>query len=355
LTPAPRFATKASPTIELAMTRPFVLAAMLCLLGSAAFAQDEAPAPPAVPVGEVDEEPISRAAGQTIEGLATVIDGDEIRVGDSMIRLFGIAAPDISANLGPDARLYLDGLAGGRHIVCTEVDRNLANQSVAICTIENTDLAAELLAQGLAAVYRVGAPPTIEERELAARYDTEEADARERKLGIWAPRDAAPAAAQSAPAPTLLQSAIPKWLELAPLLGLIALLGIAGLVLLTRRNGAGDGFDVQVLKAALLAEVSAIRDAAQEQYDGTATLIQEYPIPAAHHGLLSLPSGAVFTANADRLDVLPAELATRLVRFHAMRDGAAHLLGQLIDLPCDVVRASLHSLTRSADDVLAVR
>ena len=257
----------------------------------------------------------------------------------------------------PEARLYLQGLADGQHIVCTEVDRNIEEQSIAICTIEGTDLATELLAQGLAAVYRVGAPPTPEERELAARYDTEEADARERKLGIWAPRDAAPAAPPSPPPPTLLQSAIPKWLELAPLLGLVALLGIIGLIQLARRNGASgaDGIDVQVLSAALLAEVSAIRDAAQEQYDGTAALIQEHAIPATHHGLISLPNATVFAANADRLDVLPAELATRLVRFHAMRDGTAHLLGQLLDLPCDVVRAALHGLTRSADDVLNTR
>lgn len=334
--------------------KPLVLAAVLCLLSGSAIAQNngEAPAPPAVPIGEVNEEPISRAAGQTIEGRATVIDGDELRIGDSLIRLFGIAAPDISSNLGPDARLYLQGLADGQHIVCTEVDRNLEDQSVAICTIGGTDLATELLAQGLAAVYRVGAPPTIEERELAARYDTEEADARERKLGIWAPREAAAAAP---PPPTLLESAIPKWLELAPFLGLVALLGIVGLIQMARRNATNDGFDAKVLTAALLAEVSAIRDAAQEQYDGTATLIQEHPIPAAHHGLLSLPGATVFAANADRLDVLPAELATRLVRFHAMRDGTAHLLGRLLDLPCDVVRAALHGLTRSADDVLNAR
>lgn len=341
------------------MNRLSALAAVLCLASAPALAQssDVAPAPPAVPVGEVTEEPISPAAGQTIEGMATVIDGDEIRVGDSMIRLFGIAAPAISANLGPDARLYLDGLAGGQHIVCTEVDRNLENQSIAICTIEGTDLAAEMLAQGLAAVYRVGAPPTPEERELAARYDTEESDARERRLGIWAPRDAAPAettAPASPPLPALVQGAIPKWLELAPLLGLVALLGVIGLIQMARRNG-GDGFDEQTLTAALLAEVSAIRDAAQEQYDGTATLIQEHPIPATHHGLLSLPAATVFAANADRLDILPSTLVTRLVRFHAMRDGTAHLLGQMVDLPCDIVRAALHRLASSADEVLAAR
>ena len=339
------------------MKRPFAIAAALCIASSVALAQDEAPAPPAVPIGEVTEEPISRAAGQTIEGLATVIDGDELRVGDSLIRLFGIAAPDISSNLGPDARLYLQGLADGQQIVCTEVDRNMEEQSIAICTIEGTDLATELLAQGLAAVYRVGAPPTLEERELAARYDTEEADARERKLGIWAPRDTAPAAA-APPPPTLLQSAIPKWIELAPLLGLIALLGIIGLIQLARRREASndvDGFDDQVLIAALLAEVSAIRDVAQEQYDGTASFIQDLPIPGSHHGLLSLPGATVFAANADRLDVLPAGLATRLVRFHAMREGTAHLISQSHHVRCDVVRATLQSLVHGADEVLAAR
>ena len=339
------------------MKRPFAIAAALCIASGSALAQDngEAPAPPAVPIGEVTEEPISPAAGQTIEGMATVIDGDELRVGDSLIRLFGIAAPDISSNLGPDARLYLQGLADGQHIVCTEVDRNVEEQSIAICTIEGTDLATELLAQGLAAVYRVGAPPTLEERELAARYDTEEADARERKLGIWAPRDAAPAAA---PPPTLVQSAIPKWIDQAPLLGLIAVLGIIGLVLLARRREASndvDGVDDRVLADTLLAEVSAIRDAAQEQYDGTASFIQDLPIPASHHGLLSLPSATVFTANADRLDVLPAGLATRLVRFHALREGAANLIGQSHHVRCDVVRAALQSLAHSADEVLAAR
>src|SRR5512134_1148850 len=70
-----------------------VAAAMLAMLGTPVLAQsnDEAPAPPAVPIAEIGEEAISPAGGQTIEGMATVIDGDELRVGDSLIRLFGIA------------------------------------------------------------------------------------------------------------------------------------------------------------------------------------------------------------------------------------------------------------------------
>ena len=334
------------------LPRYAIVAIALCLLGSSAFAQnnDVAPAPPAVPVGEVDEEPISPAAGQTIEGMATVIDGDELRIGDSLIRLFGIAAPDISSNLGPDARLYLDGLAGGQHIVCTEIDRTETDESIAICTIDGTDLATELLSQGLAAVYRIGAPPTPGERQLAARYDTEEADARTRKLGIWAPRAVAP------PPPTLWQNAIPKWIEQAPLLGLIALLGIIGLALLARRPDTSadeeDAADDRVLAAILLAEVSAIRDSAQAQHDDTASLVQDMPIPASYHGLLSLPHASLFAANADRLDLLPGDLATRLVRFYAMHDGVAHLLLQVAAVRCETIRAALQALARSAEEAL---
>ena len=116
-----------------------------------------------------------------------------------------------------------------------------------------------------------------------------------------------------------------------------------------------DGIDDQVLIAALLAEVSAIRDVAQEQHDGTASFIQDLPIPGSHHGLLSLPGATVFAANADRLDVLPASLATRLVRFHAMREGTTHLIGQSHHVRCDVVRATLQSLVHGADEVLAAR
>ena len=336
------------------MKRPFAIAAALCIASGAALAQDgEAPAPPAVPIGEVTEEPISPAAGQTIEGMATVIDGDELRVGDSLIRLFGIAAPDISSNLGPDARLYLQGLADGQHIVCTEVDRNVEEQSIAICTIEGTDLATELLAQGLAAVYRVGAPPTLEERELAARYDTEEADARERKLGIWAPRDAAPAVAPPRRCwrarsrnGSSTRRCSASWRCSASSLSM----------LLARRRDADDnGFDDQVLAAALLAEVSAIRDAALEQFEWTASLSPDRPIPSSHYGLLNLPGATVFAANADRLDALRADLATRLVRFYAMHDGVTHLLRQAATVPCEMVRASLHGLARSADEALAAK
>lgn len=335
-----------------------IFAAALSILGSAAFAQNNnvAPAPPAVPVGEVGAQGLAPVAGQTIEGMATVIDGDELRVADRLVRLFGIAAPEISASHGPDARVLLDGLAGGQRVACREVDRTQDRESIAICSVDGTDLAPELLSQGLAAVYRVTQPTTAQERELAARYDTEEADARTRKLGIWAPRTVAPAAVQ-APAPNWLQSNLPKWIEQAPLLGLLFVLGIVALLLLARRGGTNvnpeETLDERVLAATLLAEVSAIRDSAQEQYDGTAALVQDAPIPLSHQGLLSLPRATVFGANADRLDLLPGELATRLVRFYAMHDGATHLLNQAASIRCETIRASLHGLTRSADEALA--
>jgi endonuclease YncB( thermonuclease family) len=331
--------------------------ALLCAIGTQAQAQDNpvAPTPPPVPAGEVGAAELAPVGGQTIEGVATVIDGDELRVGDRLVRLFGIAAPDISASFGPDARLYLDGLVGGQRIACTEVDRASQDTSIATCTIDGTDLAPEMLSQGLAAVYRIGTAMTSAERELAARYDTEEADARTRKIGIWADRNAAPPAP---PQPTLLQTLIPKWLEQAPLLGLIAVLGLIALGLLARRPAGlapvvDDATDIAALTAILLAEVSAIRDSAQEQYDGTATLIQDAPVPGSHQGLLGLPRAAVFGANADRLDLLAPAVGTRMVRFYALHDSVARLLAQAGTLRCETLRAALDGLARSGDEVLA--
>lgn len=317
-----------------------------------AFAQATQPAPDPLPVGEVDSAPLAPAAGQVIEGTAIVIDGDELRVGDRLIRLFGIAAPDISSNLGPDARVYLDGLVGGQRVVCAETDRPTPDSSIAICTIDGTDLAAEMLAEGLAAVYRAGGEASPRERELAARYDTEESDARTRQIGLWAPRGVA----MVAPAPTLLRSMLPKWTEQAPLLALIALLGVAGLVLYARRHGRGDPDSIdENLTAVLLAEVTAIRDSAQDQYDGTATLIQDLPIPSSQQGLLGLPRAAVYVANADKLDLVDAALAAKLVRFYSLADGVAQLLLQAGNVRCETIRAALGSLTVSANEVLAER
>lgn len=330
-------------------------AALLCAISAAANAEDNpvAPAPPSVPVGEIDAGQLSPVGGQTIEGVATVIDGDELRVGDRLVRLFGIAAPDISASYGPDARLYLDGLVGGQRVLCTEVDRTAQDLSIASCAIDGTDLAPELLSQGLAAVYRVSAAMSPAERELAARYDTEEADARTRKIGIWADRNAAPAA----PKPPLIETVVPKWIEQAPLLGLIAVLGLIALGLLARRPGTAapiedEATDAAALAAILLAEVSAIRDSAQEQFDGTATLIQDLPIPGSHQGLLGLPRAAVFGANADRLDLLDPAIGTRMVRFYALHDSVAHLLAEAGTVRCETLRAALNGLARSGDEVL---
>jgi endonuclease YncB( thermonuclease family) len=333
------------------------VAVLLCAIGTQAHAQDNpvAPAPPPVPAGEVGAAELAPVGGgQIIDGVATVIDGDELRVGDRLVRLFGIAAPDISASFGPDARLYLDGLIGGQRVTCTEVDRASQDISIATCAIDGTDLAPEMLSQGLAAVYRIGAAMTPAERELAARYDTEEADARTRKIGIWADRNAAPPAP---PQPTLIQTLIPKWIEQAPLLGLIAVLGLIALGLLARRPAAPapaaeEATDTAALTAILLAEVSAIRDSAQEQYDGTATLVQDQPVPRSHHGLFGLPRAAVFGANADRLDLLAPAVSTRMVRFYALHDSVAHLLTQAGMVRCDTLRAALNSLARSGDEVL---
>ncbi|HNB27664.1 MAG TPA: hypothetical protein PLR41_11930, partial [Alphaproteobacteria bacterium] len=72
-------------------------------------------------------------------------------------------------------------------------------------------------------------------------------------------------------------------------------------------------------------------------------------------GLLGLPRAAVYAANAEKLDLVEADLAAKLVRFHTLHDGVANLLLQAGNVRCETVRAALASLAENANHVLAGR
>ncbi len=46
-----------------------------------------------------------------IEGLATVTDGDTIKIGKNRIRLFGVDAPEMDTEAGQNATAFMLGLA----------------------------------------------------------------------------------------------------------------------------------------------------------------------------------------------------------------------------------------------------
>ncbi|WP_416355589.1 thermonuclease family protein [Aureimonas phyllosphaerae] len=130
------------------------------------------------------------AVAQTIEGLATVTDGDTIEVAGTKerIRLYGIDAPE-SGQTCDDAngKRYLCGsrsadflaelIGRSGHVSCTEEDRDRYGRIVAECTARGGEVVnAEMVRAGWAVEYR---------QYSDGRYSDAEADARAARRGIW--------------------------------------------------------------------------------------------------------------------------------------------------------------------------
>lgn len=123
-----------------------------------------------------------------VAGETRVVDGDSLQVAGREIRLAGIDAPEFRQTcLGPrgeepcgrKARDALVRLVGTGPIDCTVVDRDRYDRDVALCRIAGRDVNAEMVRQGHAVAY--------------GRFETEEAEARTARRGVWATRFERPA------------------------------------------------------------------------------------------------------------------------------------------------------------------
>lgn len=343
-----------------------ILMATLCLTLAAApvVAKEKnplQPPPPAVPVGKVESAPLEAAIPPTLEGTGQAIDGDEIAIGDVIFRLDGIAAPLMTVPLGPEARVALQALINDQRLSCDVLDRGSDAQHLGgVCKVGEDDVAEAMLAGGMAAVYRQATNPDAKARERAGRYDAAETEARGRNLGIWAktpePEEIAVEQVPPAPEPGMDRDLLRGWLIQAPIIAFLAIAGVIALIVGSSRKRARDDLaetEMQALLALLLGEVLAIRAAAQAAFDGTATLIQDLPIPTAQLATLALPPATVFEANAGKLNLLPREVSVDLVQFHARHRIVAKVLAQASALRCEQLRAAFEALTLAADEPMA--
>lgn len=130
------------------------------------------------------------AMAQTISGLATVTDGDTIRIGSERIRLFGIDAPERSQTCegrdgqiyecGRDASAVMTELTRGRTVTCSQVDRDRYGRMVATCSTESGDLGAAMVQRGWAVDFR--------RYDKACTYCADEAAAKAAGIGMHAGR-----------------------------------------------------------------------------------------------------------------------------------------------------------------------
>lgn len=127
-----------------------------------------------------------------LDGLATVSDGDTLRLGATRIRLFGIDAPESRQSCpsvsgaewdcGGAATRKLETLVAGRIVRCSPEGNDRYGRTVATCSVDGRDLAAALVADGLARAYT----------QYSDRYVSTEVQAMNSRRGVWQQASQAP-------------------------------------------------------------------------------------------------------------------------------------------------------------------
>jgi endonuclease YncB( thermonuclease family) len=328
----------------------FLVSAVILSAGAEAKSTktDQAPPPPAVPVPKVDQTPLNPLAPESLEGPATAISGDRINIGDYQVRLYGVAAPDMGTERGPAARLALDSLLDGQRVKCAIFGKTPDSALVGQCSAGDTDLAKQLLSQGLVAVYRDGTAGKDQAANLDPTYDSAEAQARQSNLGIWSKPAAASTSRPERAEPLFTRAA------LAYILGLIAVLTIPiTMVSVSRTNSSHRERQRQVrrytMASGLAAEAEIIRAVARQILTQIAELPKERPVPTAIAPMLTLPTASFWSANAERLELLPVEVTVPLLRLYALHEEAVRKLALASTIPQGAVVGALSAVETAAD------
>jgi endonuclease YncB( thermonuclease family) len=125
------------------------------------------------------------AASGDIAGLARVIDGDTLEIGDRRVRLEGIDAPESAQTCRRDgtrtwacgrvAAEALAALVDRRRVTCRNTGVDKYDRVLGVCSVEGRDLNAEMVRAGHAWAFV----------KYSRSYVAEEAAARAAGVGIW--------------------------------------------------------------------------------------------------------------------------------------------------------------------------
>ncbi|WP_126174631.1 thermonuclease family protein [Altericroceibacterium xinjiangense] len=125
------------------------------------------------------------ASAQTLSGLATVVDGDTLRLEGRRVRLLGIDAPEARQTCelagerwacGEESTNHLRQLVGAAQVECSGSEVDVYNRLLAICSAGSVELNRAMVAQGWATAFR----------RYSEAYVADETRARASKLGLWA-------------------------------------------------------------------------------------------------------------------------------------------------------------------------
>lgn len=121
------------------------------------------------------------------DGIAKVIDGDSIKVGQNEVRLLGIDAPEYKQtcfnknqkeyDCGKISSHFLRKLAHNKHVKCIYYEKDVYNRFLSKCFLGKVSLNKELVKNGMAVIYDfTTSSQEMNHLELAAK---------KQKIGIW--------------------------------------------------------------------------------------------------------------------------------------------------------------------------
>ena len=82
--------------------------------------------------------------------VSKVRDGDTIEVGKIPIRLNGVSAPEMNEPLGPQSKNFMTDLVMGKRVRCELDGSKTHDRFVGICYLDEQDIGARVIANGLA-------------------------------------------------------------------------------------------------------------------------------------------------------------------------------------------------------------
>jgi len=114
-------------------------------------------------------------SGEPIVGVARVIDGDTIQIGQSRIRLAGIDAPEMAQEQGSASAWHLRAIVAQNRVSCAPQGHDRFSRTIATCSIDGGDIGREMVLAGQAIAYR----------RYSTAYVADELVAKSAKRGIW--------------------------------------------------------------------------------------------------------------------------------------------------------------------------
>ena len=125
------------------------------------------------------------AGAATVQGIASVVDGDTLVVQGERIRLHGIDAPEATQTCqrssgkkwpcGKGAADALTDYISRRLVICEGRDRDDSGRLIAVCSVDLVEINRWLVTEGLAVAFR----------KHSMSYVDAEAQARDHEAGIW--------------------------------------------------------------------------------------------------------------------------------------------------------------------------